>query len=681
MLPASCLFLTAALFEVALLEAPGDIAPPYARYEYFRNPWDCVGLKDYPDGIRIAPDRSVHLPGKRVLVLPLKGRVLRFLEEGCLPILHLRTQSLEAVLFATPLDIEDPEAWSGPEKNSDFLLVSVLSNRSQTPLTFDLKFQGFGALESTSTSSAMILKDPQGRAAVVLLAASGRFTGDRLSVRLGPGDSARIVIPSRPRKKAAAFSKADFPLRARRKCYEFWKNFLSSGAFLYVPEPKARHAWYASVAGNFIARDRGTLKPGEGFYDSFYLRDGAFQLVALTCAGYRLKLRSSLKDFLASQKPDGRFESQRGELDGNGQALWALWSWWRLTRDEEFIKRVWPAIERSVRWIEKARLSEKPPFRGILPRSLADGEFLWKGDCHIVGYDFWNLRGVACAADIARALGRNSGPFDKLYREYKESIEKLLKERGFDWFPPSYEGRGTSWGNLTAVYPTELFAPRDPRVTATLNREKPSFIEGTIRWRGGNRDAIHPYLSTYITQSEIIRGEVEQAVDHFYHFLCHSSATNAFPEGVYWKTRTAWNNTLPHQWAAAQYLLLLRNMLLREERSTLHFLSAVPSGWLAPGKKIVFRKAPTRLGLVSFSLKCNEGGLKFDLSLDRDCKAEELLLHLPPGLKGRRSGSQAGFSNPIKLPVRSGMWTIEFKGKLKESAGFLQYARKYAETE
>ena len=36
----------------------------------------------------------------------------------------------------------------------------------------------------------------------------------------------------------------------------------------------------------------------------------------------------------------------------------------------------------------------------------ADGEYLWDGKHHILGYDFWNLRGMLCTADAARALGR-----------------------------------------------------------------------------------------------------------------------------------------------------------------------------------------------------------------------------------------------------------------------------------
>jgi hypothetical protein len=137
-------------------------------------------------------------------------------------------------------------------------------------------------------------------------------------------------------------------------------------------------------------------------------------------------------------------------------------------------------------------------------------------------------------------------------------------------------------------------------------------------------------MSTYVTNSEIIRGEREKAIDHFYHFLAHTTSTHGFPEGVYYETRTAWNNTLPHLWAAAQYMIVLRNMLLRSEGEVLHLLPAVPVSWLRPGKRIVVLGAPTVLGKVSLVVNGVDKGCEATFSWPDRTMPEKVVLHAPP---------------------------------------------------
>ena len=90
-------------------------------------------------------------------------------------------------------------------------------------------------------------------------------------------------------------------------------------------------------------------------------------------------------------------------------------------------------LRRLAEWI-KARtpqvLSADTVFAGLLPNALADGEFLWDGKHHILGYDFWNLRGLVCTADAAGALGLQADE-NELRREvedYRRAIDKAVYE-------------------------------------------------------------------------------------------------------------------------------------------------------------------------------------------------------------------------------------------------------------
>ena len=138
------------------------------------------------------------------------------------------------------------------------------------------------------------------------------------------------------------------------------------------------------------------------------------------------------------------------------------------------------------------------------------------------------------------------------------------------------------------LWPTELFAPDDPRVSALLaevrERHGGGFCEGTIRWTGLKEPVIHPYLSSYTTMASMIRGEHEKFVEEFYWYLLHSTATHAFPEGIFLGRRTAWSDTIPHATGAANFAFLLRHALVHEQGDELHLLLGAPDWWLEKGQ-------------------------------------------------------------------------------------------------
>ncbi|MGB9626435.1 MAG: hypothetical protein ACPMAQ_16395, partial [Phycisphaerae bacterium] len=437
----------------------------------------------------------------------------------------------------------------------------------------------------------------------------------------------------------------------------FWKDWLARGARFAVSlsaspgtsipiSPGASLSMYkTSLIYQFIGRDKGEVHAGEGFYDEQYLRDGTYQAISLAHAGYTDACRQSLEHLLAFQRDDGRFESQKGQLDANGYAVWGFVEYYRLSGDLDWLRRVYPRIRKSVQWIMQARRQAKDPsspFFGVLPAAVADGEYLWDGKHHIVGYDWQNLRGVQAAAEAARVLGfeEDATAFTGEFEAYRACILRAIERTGLPYIPPSYEKDGTHWGNLEAIFPSLLLDPHDPRLTATLNLVRNEFgrapanpggfIEGTIQWNPPESKAIHPYLSQFVTNSHIIRGDYPESIDGFYSFLLHATSTNGFPEGVFYKRREAWNNTVPHLWAAALYVTTLRNMLVREQGDDLHLLSCVPPHWLDVGKQIEITAAPTHFGRVSLTATARQDSVELQLTPPDRKRPARTVVHLPP---------------------------------------------------
>jgi hypothetical protein len=193
---------------------------------------------------------------------------------------------------------------------------------------------------------------------------------------------------------------------------------------------------------------------------------------------------------------------------------------------------------------------------------------------------------------------------------------------------------GTHWGNTETLWPTELFLRDDPRVDALVHHVRSDFaggyVEGTMQWKGtGDVEAIHPYMGAYTTMVDLVRGRHEQVVEDFYWYLLHSTASNAFPEGIYYKKREAWGNTIPHVTGACNYAIMLRHMLVHEAGDELYLLRAIPDAWLAAGQSIRIERLPTHFGPLDLSVQGAADGVRVSLTPPRRNPPRRIVLHLP----------------------------------------------------
>lgn len=642
-------------------------------FDYFSNSWAVIGLKDYPEATRISPTGELLLgdgTSCRLLVgkelAPLENRVRKTLEKGYLPILRYDflldgTVEYDIEAFACPLPSLGQAGYDWPV-NPNFLnlLRVTMRNRAGIPQTtaFGLDWKNRTPLTAgvLATGNCLVLTAGDLLVGTVCTPSGVRVTtaGGRCQLRAelpaGSSEAAVLCLPHHALQKPGddvvlGLARLDFE-EWKDRTAGFWDEFLKRGAKFDIPEAKVMESYLASLVYQFIGRDKGELHAGEGFYDEMYLRDGAYQAISLAYAGYLDEARESLDFFPRFQRENGQFWSQKGQLDANGYAVWALVEYGLLSGDNGWLEKQNPRIERALAFIRGARRTETDPaspFFGLLPKAPADGENLWDGKNHIVGYDWWNLRAFQSAALAAGRVGRvEAAALSREFEDYRSAILKAIDRTGLPYFPPSYEKEGTHWGNLEAIFPSPLIDPLDRRLTATLDfvrgsfgegeGAKPGFIEGLMQWTP-KTNAVHPYMSLFVTNSHIVRGEQEKAVDGFYSFLLHSTSTQGFPEGVYYRKREAWGDTVPHLWAAALYVTTLRNMLVREEGEDLHLLSAVPSVWLEPGKRTGFEDAPTRFGRISLTVEAGKDALVVRFTRPDRTDPKRVLIHLPPELE------------------------------------------------
>ena len=634
---------------LAAVSAPGAVAEPEEPFDYFLNSWNVIGLKDYRHGSRITPENELLLSGKTPVQVrlgrehaPLSREHVKLAMHGWMPIILVNAVDgpvrYEVTFWATPLpDVKDwRKAFDWPIEGENYLnwicVKAVNTSDSQAEARVRI-----GPNPNTTLPKHFVEEQAQPKGEKVYSRVH------KWSWRLKPGETAQRAARYTyfPVDDPEAYDKQDFGLWLERT-EDFWRRTITEHTTrIVVPCRKAGDALFASHVCQLIANDHGELRGGEDFYDRFYPRDGAYQVMELGEAGLIEPARQAMEHFLKCQAPDGRFHgggNQVKQLDANGQVTWTLWQHYKITGDRRFLERAYPHMLRAMRWTVEARRKapSSPEFAGVLPAAPADGECLWDGKYHIVGYDLWNLRGMLCTADAARILGREAD--EKEWRaeikDYRAAIDAAWKHTGLDHFPPSWEGRGTHWGNTETLWPTELFQRDEPRVDALIRHVREEFaggfIEGTIQWKGkGNVNAIHPYMGAYTTMADLVRGRHEQVVEDFYWYLLHSTAAHAFPEGIFYKKRMAWNHTIPHVTGACNYALMLRHMLVHEAGDDLHLLAAVPDWWLDDGRQILIERAPTHFGALGLAVRGVARGVQVTFDPPRRRPPKRVVLHLP----------------------------------------------------
>jgi hypothetical protein len=396
-------------------------------------------------------------------------------------------------------------------------------------------------------------------------------------------------------------------------------------------------------------------------YHAFWLRDAAVITSAFDQVGLHDIAAQDLRFFETWQQPDGLFVSRPNQYDGFGQALWAFGDHVRRTGDVNFAQRVLPAVGRAMNWLETARAADP---RGLLPPSDPHDNEQIAG--HLVGDNLWGVAGARAAATIARTAGQpqTADQWAAEAAAYQATLDAQIRQAAQStggWIPAAVDTKGgQDWGNLWPVYPTGVYSPSDLMVERTMRHARARFKEGIATYMDGR--LLHDYLGFRVFETDLAAGNADRAVDGLYAELAHTTATHGgFETGVrVYGSRAVDDNMTPHGWFAAEYVSLLRNMLVRERPDGIALMSALSPAWLKPGDAVSVHDAPTTYGKVSFTLRPTDDGARLEWHADVP-KDTSIHWPLPDFAKDVKAGSLEKDGRTILLPGRSGALTVHWK--------------------
>jgi hypothetical protein len=391
-----------------------------------------------------------------------------------------------------------------------------------------------------------------------------------------------------------------------------WAQSLHGACALDIPDQRYRFLYDAALR-TLVLHTHDEVYPGPYTYKRFWFRDAAFILHALLCAGLTGRAERVLDSFPDRQKASGYFHSQDGEWDSNGEALWILHRFCELTGRPPK-PEWWSAIVRGARWIARKRLPSRgdTPHAGLLPAGFS-AEHLGPND-HYYWDDFWGIGGLRAAAALAARRGDAAAgeefqrEADDFERALERSLEKASQRLGVPALPASPYRRldAGAIGSIAAGYPLQLWPAREPRLLATVEfLLQRCFVKG-----GFFQDMIHSGINAYLTlhaAQVLLRAGDMRSLELMDAVAGLASPTGQWPEAIHPRTLGGCMGDGQHVWAAAEWVLMIRNCFVREEGDALILAAGIPPAWLEPGETLSFGPAPTTFGTVSVIIQPEPG--------------------------------------------------------------------------
>jgi hypothetical protein len=501
-----------------------------------------------------------------------------------------------------------------------------------------------------------------------------------MRVILRAGESARgaIVVPVTGPPGCDTLAWADHALATERA---FWDALTVARLPLRVPDEEVQNLLIASARNMLQARETEdglpVLHVGPTIYRGLWLVDGHFLLEAARYLGLDETADAGLEVLLRRVRPNGSITEigQVPYLKETGVAISTIIRQAELTGDLDGLRRRWPIVRAAVGHIrglhDRAReLPPDHPLYGLMPEGFADGGI--GGTRPEYTTVLWTLIGLRYALRGAELLGEHAdaGTFRDIFDVLKDGFEKsaethrrLSDDGAGSYLPMALPGSGqhqflpglpddlvpawrrlrpetATWAACHAIWPGEIFRAEDTIVTDLLalldSRDDDQGIPATTGWL--SYQAVWTYFASFAAHAWLYAGRPDKTIDYLYAFANHAAPTRAWREE---QALTASGNDqvcgdMPHNWASAEFIRLVRHMLVFERGEDLHLLPAVPAHWLEAGKRIHAGQTPTRFGRIDLSVNADADAITVQIrrhTSPGSATPAQTVLHLPPAAR------------------------------------------------
>ncbi|MDZ7700350.1 MAG: hypothetical protein U5R49_26620 [Deltaproteobacteria bacterium] len=356
---------------------------------------------------------------------------------------------------------------------------------------------------------------------------------------------------------------------------------------------------------------------------------------ALLCSGFKARVGHLLKRFPHDQTLTGFFHSQSGEWDSNGEVLWILARYARLT-GRPLGEPLRKAVRKGAKWICRKRLgAEKGALHaGLLPAGFS-AEHLGNNDYYYWD-NFWAIAGLKAAAALCRSWQQKKEAIEflkeaaDLQKAVDESLSRSQEIRNHPGLPASPYRRmdAGAVGSLVAAYPLTLLPPDDERMIGTCRFLMDNCMVNNAFFQDMIHSGLNAYLTLHLAQVLLRTGDTR-----FRHLIKAvadlATPTGQWPEAIHPRTGGGCMGDGQHGWAAAEWVMMMRHLFIREEPDHLMIGSGLFPEWLRNGNSLHYGPTPTPYGDIEIRVSCS--GDSCTMRWDAQWKTEppRILLNVP----------------------------------------------------
>ena len=465
----------------------------------------------------------------------------------------------------------------------------------------------------------------------------------------------------------------------------FWENKLTqTGTQFELSDPIAHlnHLYRLCRANLLILADNGQIHPGPTIYDDFWIRDSSIEGIAMAQAGDKNLAATQFgvhypgkfnlnSDWIGPVNTyvffGGHHEKHDREWDSNGQALWAIGRFDRINHPFNGFGSgmYYPYILLGARWLQQNRTQYGLLHSGWSAEHIGDKDKPHYWD------DLWGISGLYEAARLAERIGaRETGEIWNIYADLRnatiDSIRWVLGEQArmgsWETFVPTGPADvnrldSTMIGLLAYFHPCRLYMGKklgndiDYAARMTLETIWGHFIENGGFRHDAAWNCYGPYLTLQLAHAFLLTGDktrmkicLEWSVENAAY-----SKVSRYPSQQQWEVvQGAWNEQhaypissdfakfpngswymgdIPHGWAAAEYLTLLRDMLFFEadedNQPHIYIAPGLVQEWLVDNQTIGVNDAPTIFGdNFSFRLIHHQTSRRIELEILQHPRAD-----------------------------------------------------------
>jgi hypothetical protein len=404
---------------------------------------------------------------------------------------------------------------------------------------------------------------------------------------------------------------------------------------LQVPDADFRNAFFAGLQHMLTATvgDQARIAPLS--YPLPWLRDSVYIIRCFDLAGLHDIARAATA-YCARNDFFGGFGA---EGDAPGQGIWALVEHYRVSKDREWLREVYPAIQRKCDWLFRMRRATEPiqvfvdtptlafthaeRAAGVICVAGRDGLIYGSMD-HGINYALgwvnqWSLAGLREAAFAASELGE-SGDAAR-YQDEADSLQAALEayaQTHADFF--THERTVNSlW------YPTRAWES-SPLIDMAQAGFETWWQTNRARADGFTPEPYWLYFESAQAHNALLFGRrdiVWQVLDYR---MSHQDVPGLYgwreggdgvgtDNAVYGVTLInqlrgcqTFDSITPHGWSQSELWLLQRAVLVEEAQEGLLLFAGLPDDWLIPDAQLGFKRFPTTYGVANAQVRVSHDG-------------------------------------------------------------------------